>query len=76
MSFWDRPLIPRDPTVQTPEQAALVALFDRLQEIEALADVEKQVRIATETELIERIEALQLKVAVLQGRVKQLEGRG
>jgi len=74
MSFWDRPLVPINPERQTPEQAALVALFDRLREIEDLAAVEKQVRISMETELLQRIGALQLKVAVLQKRVKALEG--
>ena len=73
MSFWDRPLVPFDPELQTPEQAALIALFDRLREIEDLAAIEKQVRISMETELLQRVEALQLKVAVLQNRVKALE---
>lgn len=75
MSFWDRPLIPFDPERQTPEQAALIALFDRLKEIEDLAAIERKVRISMEAELLERCEALQLKVAVLQNRVKVLEGR-
>lgn len=73
MSFWDRPLLPRESEVQTPEQAALVALFDRVREMEELAAVENRVRISMETELLERMEALQLKVTALQTRVKALE---
>ena len=75
MSFWDRPLLPFEAERQTPEQAALIALFDRMKEIEELAAIERSVRISMETELLQRCEALQLKVTVMQNRLKALEGR-
>lgn len=59
---------PRFPSPQTPEQAAMIALLDRMIEVEQLLAVERKVRAVYETEVIERLDALAARIEKLEGK--------
>lgn len=62
-----RPLFSENPRFRTPEQAALLALFDRIEELEQISRVEVRLHIETEQELMNRITTLEARVARLEG---------
>jgi hypothetical protein len=68
MTFWERPIPVTDPTVKTPEQAAMLALLDQMQELEKLTQIERSIRIAFEIEVMERLAALDKRIKALERR--------
>jgi hypothetical protein len=68
MTFWDRPAKTRQPDRLTPEQAAMLDLLARVQELEDMTRVERSIRVSFEIEAMERIGAL-------EDRIKRLEKR-
>lgn len=68
MSFWDRPVTKPDPTSLTPEQAAMLDLLSRVQELEAMTRIERSIRVSFEIEVMERIGALEVRIKHLEKR--------
>jgi hypothetical protein len=75
MSLQERPLFAKNPRFRTPEQAALLALLERIEEMEQIQRVEVKVHIEAEREMLRRIEALSAEVRDLRATVAQLEAR-
>lgn len=68
MTFWERPVPVTDPCVKTPEQAAMLALLEQMQELEKLTQIERNIRIAFEIEVMERLAALDNRIKALERR--------
>jgi hypothetical protein len=68
MTFWEWPIPVTDPIVKTPEQAAMLALLDQMQELEKLTQIERSIRIAFEIEVMERLAALDKRIKALERR--------
>lgn len=67
MSANTPPLFDQNPRYRTPEQAALLALIDRIEELEQVQRVEARIQIEAEQVMMKRIKALEDRLATLEG---------